>query len=121
MESNVSIENVRIFNSGDKGVSVGESSKVTINNSDIEKNVIGIAVKDSSQSYVNKTKFKDNQNQISAYRKNLQYGNGGTIIIQESLFDNKINEITSESSKISIMKSVFKGQINKIGKNIDIK
>ena len=121
MESNISIENVRILNSGDKGVSVGESSKVTINNSDIEKNVIGIAVKDSSQSYVKKTKFKDNQNQISAYRKNLQYGNGGIIIIEESQFDNKINEITSESSKISIMKSVFKGQINKIGKNIDIK
>ena len=121
MESNISIENVRILNSGDKGVSIGESSKVTINNSDIERNVIGIAVKDSSQSYVKKTKFKDNQNQISAYRKNLQYGNGGIIIIEESQFDNKINEITSERSKISIMKSVFKGQINKIGKNIDIK
>ena len=120
MESNINIENTKIFNSGDKGVSIGESSKVAINNSDIEKNVIGIAVKDSSESYVNKTKFKDNQNQISAYRKNFQYGNGGKIIIQDSLFDNKVNEINSESSSILIMKSVFKGQINKVGKNINI-
>ena len=48
MESRVLVDGTEIFNSGDKGISVGENSNVIIHNSHLNSNEIGIAVKDNS-------------------------------------------------------------------------
>ena len=120
MESRVDINNVNIFNSRDKAISVGESSIVKIFNSKLDKNVTAIAVKDNSKAVIENVNFSKNLNQISAYKKNLQYGSGGEVTVIKSLFDNKINTFLSENSNIMIKNSKIIGEIKKKGKQIFI-
>jgi len=118
MESTAEIKNVEILNSGDKGVSIGEASNVEILESKLENNTIGIAVKDYSSSIITNSFFINNQNQLSAYKKNLEYGKGGKINVHKSFFNNEFNEIISENSEIKIFESIFNGSIKTIGENI---
>ncbi|MDA8676525.1 right-handed parallel beta-helix repeat-containing protein, partial [Candidatus Pelagibacter bacterium] len=118
MESKVDIKNVNIFNSKDKAISIGESSNANLSNSKLEKNGIAVAVKDNSKTLINNVIFLNNVNQISAYKKNLQYGSGGEAIVSNSIFENKINNFSSENSNILINNSKIVGGIKKKGKKI---
>lgn len=120
MESNVIIQNVKIKNSQDKSISVGEASVVKILDSELENNNIAIAVKDKSEANIESTKFLDNKKQLAAYKKNLQYGSGGIIIVKKSIFNSATNKLISESSTIDIKDTLFVGKISKEGKNIFI-
>ena len=119
MESNVMIKNVDIINSKDKGVSIGEASDVKIFSSKLMNNNIALAIKDGSKSNSSRIKFINNKIQIAAYKKNLQYGSGGELIIADSKFVNNLNKFSSKDSKIIIKNSELIG--NKIldGKNIN--
>lgn len=103
MESSATINKSFLINSKDKGVSVGEKSIVTINDSHIEDNNIGISTKDGSISYINNTNFKKNSSHIQNYKKNWRYGDGGTTLIKDSNFDNK----NSNSIELFSKKSQF--------------
>ena len=120
MESSVNISNVNIFNSQDKAISIGESSNAKLQNSTLENNKIAIAVKDNSKVLVENVNFFENENQISAYKKNLQYGSGGEALVLDSLFKNKTNNFLSENSKIKIKDSKIEGFLNKKGSQIFI-
>jgi len=52
--SNVQIEGIKINNSSDKGISIGEKSHVNINHIDISNAKIALAVKDKSTVYIDK-------------------------------------------------------------------
>ena len=120
MESSVNISNVNIFNSQDKAISIGESSNAKLQNSTLENNKIAIAVKDNSKVFVENVNFFENKNQISAYKKNLQYGSGGEASISDSLFKSKNNNFLTENSKIKIKESKIEGSLNKKGSQIFI-
>ena len=80
MTSKILIENVSIDGAGDKCVSTGEESDVSIKDSKFKSCLIGIAVKDQSKAYVENTYFYElRENAISLYQKNPRYGEGGTI------------------------------------------
>ena len=58
MESEASIENLKVINSKDKGISIGENSDISIKNTIVMNNKIGLfAIKDNS-----KAKFYRNWN-----------------------------------------------------------
>ena len=99
MESEALVESSYISGSKDKGLSVGESSNILIYNTLLEKNNIGIAVKDKSKAKVLHVSFKDNEIQLSAYRKNWQYGGGGSANIYRSIISAERNllEVSNES------------------------
>ena len=118
MESKVNINNVFVYNSKDKGLSVGESSVVELKNSKLEKNKTAIAVKDNSKAFVKSVKFVNNEQQISAYKKNLQYGSGGDASIIKSIFESNINIFSAKNSKIKIEDSKIIGKIKKKGNEI---
>lgn len=120
MESEVLIKNVNIFNSQDKGISVGESSKAEIFNTKLEKNNTAVAVKDNSKILLKNSNFFENNIQISAYKKNLQYGSGGEAMIKQSVFQNKENKFYSKNSIIEITNAKIIGKIIKDGNNIRI-
>ncbi len=120
MESDIIIKNVNVVNSKDKGISVGEATTVKILKSNLEENNIAVAIKDNSKSLMKETKFLNNKTQISAYKKNLQYGSGGDVIIQNSLFENSKNEFYSRKSNILIENTKIIGKVFKDGKNIII-
>ena len=86
MESDTLIKNVKIVGSLDKGISIGEASKTKILKSSLINNYIAVAVKDKSQAKMNNINFYENDIQIAAYKKNLPYGSGGNIDIQNSFF-----------------------------------
>ena len=120
MESDVLIENVNIVNSQDKGISIGEASKANIFKTELKDNVIGVAVKDYSEAYMENIKFIKNDTQISAYKKNLQYGSGGKVIVNNSVFQNDVNKFQSLKSNMLINNVQIIGKILKEGENIDI-
>ena len=99
MESEALVDSSFIFGSKDKGLSIGESSNILLYNSLLEKNNIGIAVKDKSKAKVLHVGLKDNKIQLSAYRKNWQYGGGGSAGIYRSQISAEKNlfEVSKES------------------------
>ncbi len=120
MESNVVINNVKIFNSKDKAISIGEYSNAKIISSELKNNNIAVAVKDGSEVNIDKINFLDNSVQVSAYKKNLQYGDGGKAYITNSNFTNEENNFLSKDSSITIKNSNLSGKTNFIGENINV-
>jgi len=120
MESDVIIKKTNITKSKDKGISIGESSIAKIFETYLKDNKIGVAVKDNSQVSMSKMTFLNNNSQIDAYRKNLQYGSGGKAKVAKSTFKSSLNQFLSIDSEIIIKDSIFSGKINSKGKNIFI-
>ena len=87
-------------------------------NSKVEKNNTAIAVKANSKAFDKFVKFVNNEQQISAYKKNLQYGSGGDASIIKSIFESDINIFSAKNSKIKIEDSKIIGEIKKKGKEI---
>jgi len=80
MNSKTTIDNVNIIGSGDKCISVGEASQVTIQNSQLKNCQLGIAVKDKSIVQVKNIEFSlAPGNAIALYRKNPRYSKGGEL------------------------------------------
>jgi hypothetical protein len=79
---------INLSKCGDKGVSVGEKSKVQINNLIVEETEIGLASKDSSEVTLNFSMIKDTSLCFAAYRKKQEFS-GGKIIIQKTNCDKK--------------------------------
>ena len=80
MNSKTVVDNVKIIDSGDKCISVGEASQVTIKNSQLTDCQLGIAVKDQSIALAENIEFSlGSGNAIALYRKNPRYSKGGEI------------------------------------------
>ena len=104
----VKILNTSIDRSGDKGISAGERSNISVLNVKINNSEIAIQSKDDSLVKVNDSKFLNNKIQLNAYRKNWRYGAGGRIVARNSFFYGNNNVITAKGkSKINIIKSKF--------------
>ena len=89
-----------LSNCGDKAISVGEKSKIEIENVNIKKALIGIASKDSSQVYIDQSKIYETDDCLAAYRKKQEF-DGGFLKINSSecqnfkraLFEDKFSKI----------------------------
>lgn len=68
------IKNVVAKNCGDKGISIGENSKLNNSNSIIENANIAIAVKDSSNANIEKLEVSESNLCFSLYRKKQEFG-----------------------------------------------
>lgn len=80
MTSNVNIMNAIINDAGDKCFSIGERSKIRIQQSQLYNCSIGVAVKDESLANIENIKFKGyRESAIALYQKNPRYNSGGTI------------------------------------------
>jgi hypothetical protein len=116
MESEAKLKNIRFDNNGDKGVSVGENSKISISESVFKNNLIGLASKDASIAIIKNSSFLDNNIQINTYKKNWRYGKSGRIEIVDSDFvanENNIN--TDKEGKIIITNSKITGKLKMKG------
>ena len=70
------IEFVKVNLCNDKGISVGEKSLVNINNLTSENSDIGIAVKDSSKTFIKSVILKNLNTCVSAYNKKQEFFGG---------------------------------------------
>ena len=122
MESQVDIENCLINNNKDKGISVGEGSKLNLINCEIKNSNYGIASKDASIAKIKKTEIKNNIIQLSTYKKNWRYNSSGKIYVENSkLISKKNNQLIGDKfGEIKILSSIIEGDIVQKG-NIIIK
>ena len=88
MGSTVLGSNLLFELNGDKGISVGERSRLTIKDSEFNRNKIGIQIKDDSRMSGVALSFTNNVIALDAYRKNWRYGNGGYAEVCKSQFRN---------------------------------
>ena len=124
MESDAVITNIKVYNSKDKAISVGENSFLVLNKSTLSKNEIGIATKDRSFSFVANPNLINNNISLNNYKKNLQYADGGVSLIYKTNLENKKNTLVDKNSTIKIINSKVNGNnikekliSNKINKN----
>ena len=114
MESTVTLDNIFISNAADKGISVGEMSKLNLYNSTIENSNYGLASKDSSKVNIYNSLFKDNKIQLSTYKKNWRYGGSGIIEVTNSKIIAVENYMEAdEMGKISVLSSEINGALKK--------
>lgn len=100
--SNILIDSVTVYNLTDKGVSLGQQSSGTVQNSTFINCTIGIGVKDSSKVTIDQCTFYGNVDAIACYEKNLGYA-GGNAVISNSILSN-----SSDSAFYIDPKSTFK-------------
>ncbi len=74
--SSIILVNCRLSGLRDKGVSVGEQSRVLIRDCRIEGCTMGVAVKDSSHGYLWGTTLSSNTMDVCAYRKKVLWDSG---------------------------------------------
>ena len=68
------IEQLYVQNCSDKGISIGERSKLKIKSSKILNSYMGVAVKDSSEASFDSIEIENVELCISAYRKKQEFG-----------------------------------------------
>ena len=105
MESDVIVSKIKIYDSIDKAISVGENSFLILNNSLLSKNSIGIATKDKSYSFVINSDLLRNNISLNNYKKNTQYGDGGVTTLYKSNVDNNNSFLVDKYSTIKIINS----------------
>ena len=83
----VFIDSMVVFNITDKGVSVGQKSTVTIQNSIFINCNMGVGVKDSGRVSVDRSIFYSNVDAIAAFEKNPGQA-GGNVTVTNSIISN---------------------------------
>ena len=77
---NYEVNEFNLKNCGDKGVSIGEQSNITIHNILVENANIGVASKDSSKSLINKAIIKKVETCLSSYNKKQEFFGSNLIV-----------------------------------------
>ncbi len=112
--SNVIIRDNIIEGSKDKGISIGEESKILIVNNIIKRNQIGIVAKDLSYVTIENNNFLSNTIGIAAYNKKMIFG-GGHVSVYNSLFQNNGTdigvEIIPENDNVRTQEKKYKSDI----------
>ena len=101
---NVLIENNRIFDCPDKGVSIGEASTATVRRNVIVNTSMGVAVKDNSVAEIDHNTFYDDGVGVNCYEKNAGQG-GGTATVTNSIFAGKFTSETGIDDKSTVQVS----------------
>ena len=92
MNSEVKVSKFDIDGAGDKGVSAGENSSISLENGEIKNTEIGIAVKDASKVKTEGLRLIKNQIGIDLYVKHKLYGYPGRVFIAKTEFGaNEVN------------------------------
>ncbi len=100
---NYTIKNSKINKCYDKGISLGENSKMRLENLFLENTNIGLASKDSSEVIINDANLKNLETCLSAYNKKQEFL-GGYIKVNNLFCQNFINL----SSKDQFSEIVYK-------------
>lgn len=99
--STLTISENTVHGCGDKGMSVGEDSIVTITSNVIANCVIGISVKDLSRATLVDNVLIENATGVSLYQKKPLYGGATATLDHTILWNNKTSISTDATSKIT--------------------
>ncbi|MFT6845699.1 MAG: hypothetical protein ACJAUV_001896 [Flavobacteriales bacterium] len=114
--SEITISNITIKNSGDKGISGGEASTLHISNVSIDGAAIGIASKDKSELYLKNISISNAKYGLAAFQKKPEYGAANISAMQVTLNNVKNPFVLEKNSSI-----IWDGNINIGTKKLDVK
>ncbi|MFO7670411.1 MAG: CotH kinase family protein [Bacteroidales bacterium] len=100
----VFIDSIVVFNIADKGVSVGQKSTVSIENSIFINCTMGVGVKDSARLNVDRSLFYNNVDAIFAFEKNPGQA-GGNVKVTNSILSNSSHAPVFADSKSTLQVS----------------
>tara|TARA_B100000315_G_scaffold255139_1_gene297753 strand:- start:2857 stop:5466 length:2610 start_codon:yes stop_codon:yes gene_type:complete len=98
--SMILIKNNKFSDSIDKGVSIGEKTKVLLYKNIISDNNLGVAVKDLSQAYFIQNTFRNNDIAMNNFQKKQLFGGGFSYIYENKYISNEKDFARDEKSKI---------------------
>jgi hypothetical protein len=97
MTSKATISDCVFDDAGDKGISVGESSRLELRGSRLNRCHIGIEIKDGSFADVDgETAFVGCTTGVNLFRKNPRYSDGGTLVADELSIIGSKNTVTKD-------------------------
>lgn len=104
---NVKIDSIIAFNISDKGVSIGQRSSASIENSWFVNCSQGISVKDSSNAVINHCTFYNNAQSVVSFEKNPGRA-GGNVTVKNSILSNSPIQtyFSDEKSQLTISNSL---------------
>lgn len=101
--ANFNVKDAIISGFSDKGISVGEASKVVLDRISLKRNNIGIAVKDSSCLLGKNLSFENNAQQVSVYNKKQHFASG------RAYFDNITDKMFADKTGVLANLAEFEG------------
>jgi len=117
---NLEISDNKIYNFGDKCISVGEGASAVIQNNILFNCNYGLAVKDDSTALIGGNIVIGNRSGgLTIYRKKQEFINGGNVKVTDSIFWNNqreilVDETTNYPTKSGEWKNVEKTGISKL-------
>jgi hypothetical protein len=98
----LTVERTLFAGLGDKGISVGERSTVTVTNVVVRDSLIGVAVKDLSEAEIADSVFDANATALALYRKKLIFGGGQATVTSSLFWDNQADLAVDELSRLHL-------------------
>jgi len=106
----IDLKEINVFNVGDKGVSVGEGSNVSIENLKVDGANLGVASKDLSEIIINNAEISNTNYSIAAYQKKSEYGPALINANNVEIFSSKNGYIVETGSNVRINKVIVLGE-----------
>ena len=98
--SRLIVKNSKFLNNKDKGISVGENTRILVYKGEFANNNIGTAVKDLSNGYYLENAFKSNKIAVDAYQKKQLFG-GAKAYVYDNVFSSNQQDFNQDNqSKI---------------------
>ncbi|MDG2419647.1 MAG: CotH kinase family protein [Saprospiraceae bacterium] len=96
------VENVFMDGIGDKGLSAGENSSMTVTNVEIHNAEIAITSKDQSIIYITKSKVKDSRIGMALFQKKPEFGPGFIEATHMDMGKSEIDFLVEKKSKLTM-------------------
>jgi len=96
------LNQVIIESCGDKGVSIGETSKVKIENLSVSNSNIGLASKDFAEAMINKGFINTTKNCVEAYNKKQEFSGGFILANKLHCIDSHRNLSVDDKSLLKV-------------------
>ena len=98
------VESVDLQKCGDKAISIGEKSNVIFDEVKTQDSSIGVAVKDSSEVYINNVNMKNTDVCLSAYKKKQEF-NGSYLKINDFICEAFVNKFFQDDKSTIVIKN----------------
>ncbi len=100
--SNVELKDIIIYGAGDKAISVGEKSKISIEDISVFNSKIGLASKDNSNVEAKKVKITNTRYGVVSYMKKNEYGPSRININNILVSNSEENYLAEKGSSIKV-------------------
>ena len=101
-ESVIDLQDVFINGAGDKGLSAGENSKMTVNHIDIKNAEIAVASKDLSDIAIQNINISDGEIGLTAYQKKPEFGAASIKVASLKMIGVNIPYLVEEQSTVVV-------------------